>query len=130
VIEEIVRGILTVTCPECGMQLQHAEDLRRTTMKSIQVANTETGEYDPLLSLPYPYYITEDGSVDRQDFWKGEPSRLMGFQKDPDVQHVDILAEDWLKDDDIDVTGMFPVFVDEGGTMWRHQMPVVETAEF
>lgn len=93
-----------------------------TVVKSVQVANTVTGDYDPAKPLPYPYHIEADGKVARQDFWKGEPLRLAGFQHG-DVQQVVVHADEWLTGD-IDVTGMHPVFIDKGGNMWSHAMPV------
>lgn len=92
--------------------------------KSIQVANSEDGTYDVRKPLPYPFHIEDDGSVARQDFWRGEPARLAGFQR-TEEQHVDVFAADWLADDSIDVTGMFPVFIDADGGMWNHAMPVM-----
>lgn len=95
--------------------------------KSIQVANTPTGEYDVHKPLPYPYQIDADGSVLRQDFWRGEPARLLGFQQDADVQQVDLLAEDWLATEDSAPAGWHPVFMDADGGMWNHAYPVEVT---
>lgn len=92
--------------------------------KSIQVANTATGEYDVRQPLPYPYHIDPDGTVLRQDFWRGEPARLAGFQQHADVQHVDLLAHVWLADDSEAPQGWFPVFIDADGGMWSHRFPV------
>lgn len=92
-------------------------------MKTIHIANTTSGEYDVRKPLPYPFHINDDGSVDRQDFWRGTPARLAGFQRESDVQHVDVFAHDWLSGD-VDVEGMFPVFIDNGGGMWSHTFPV------
>ncbi|HWT40480.1 MAG TPA: hypothetical protein VN081_04430 [Dongiaceae bacterium] len=33
--------------------------------------------------LPYPYYVDEAGLVGRQDFWQGNPYRLIGFNDKP-----------------------------------------------
>ena len=93
-------------------------------MKIIQVANTVTGDYDPKQHKPFPYGIESDGSVTQQEFWKGEPVRLMGFQRDADVQVVDLLAEDWLATDDPAPEGWFPVVLDKDGSMWTHRYPV------
>ena len=109
-----------------------------TTKARIQQANTTTGEYDVREPLPYPFYINADGTIDRQDVWKGQPLRLAGFQRDAHVQHVDVLAETWLAElalseaqgtkPNLDVVGMFPVFIDKGGSMWNSTLPI-ETAE-
>lgn len=33
------------------------------------------------MTLPYPYFLDRNGKVGRQDFWKGEPLRLICFAK-------------------------------------------------
>ncbi|WP_248582563.1 hypothetical protein [Nocardioides sp. InS609-2] len=92
--------------------------------KAIHIANTADGSYDVRKPLPYPYHVEADGSIARQDYWRGQPARLAGFQRQADVQHVDVLAETWLADPDLDVVGMFPVFIDEDGSMWNSTTPV------
>jgi hypothetical protein len=96
-----------------------------TKTKTVQVANTGTGEYDVHQPLPYPFHIDAEGNVLRQDFWRGEPSRLLGFQEKRDVQHVDLRVEDWLATDDDAPEGWYPVFVDADGTLWNHACPVM-----
>ena len=61
------------------------------TLITIQPENMEDG------ILPYPYHISEDGLIQRQDFWKGRPFRLIGFAKDSEVNQVDLIFEDWIK---------------------------------
>lgn len=92
--------------------------------KTIQVTNTPEGTYDVLKPLPYPYHVNEDGSIARQDFWRGEPARLLGFQVKADEQVVDVFAAEWLSDD-VNVDGMYPVFMDADGTIWNHAFPVM-----
>ena len=48
-------------------------------------------------TLPYPYHISEDGLIQRQDFWKGRPFRLIGFAKYSQINQVDLIFEDWIK---------------------------------
>lgn len=86
-------------------------------------------ETDENLKQPYPYYIFEDGSVGRQDAWRGDPAALLGFQKSLEVQHVDLLREDWWGNPR-EAVGMYPVFVSTGGRMWALKLPVVKVAEF
>ena len=52
------------------------------TTRSIQPTQDGVafGEYDVHQSVPYPYHIDSEGNVLRQDFWRGDPSRLIGFQ--------------------------------------------------
>lgn len=100
-------------------------DLERQV--SIQVANTEDGSYDVHLPLPYPYHIDDDGNVGRQDFWRGEPKSLIGFQAERDRHEVDLFFHDFW-DDPEKAVGMFPVFVDAGGTFWNHLWPVTSVS--
>lgn len=37
--------------------------------------------------LPYPFFIDSLGLVGRQDFWKGKPYRLIGFNGKPKTGH-------------------------------------------
>jgi len=65
--------------------------------------------------LPYPYFIDESGMVGRQDFWKGEPLELIGFDINPtdhgmSGQSIDL--KEFLKNPQIAV-GMYPIFKDK-----------------
>lgn len=67
---------------------------------------------------PYPIHIAEDGKVEDQDFWQGDPFAIVGFQKEEDVQKVDLWWADVVNNPESAV-GMFPVFVqrkDKQGT--------------
>ncbi|MFS0885273.1 hypothetical protein [Aeromicrobium sp. 179-A 4D2 NHS] len=75
------------------------------------------------LSRPYPFHIEEDGTVGRQDFWNGTPEKLVGFQNDADVQHVDVPVREFLADPDVAV-GKYPVFIDADGSMWNYAAPI------
>ena len=92
---------------------------------SIQPANTAAGAYDVKLPLPYPFHIeAETGNVGRQDFWKGDPLRLMGFQVDADVQHVDVLYREFMNDPKVG-EGKFAVFMRADGSMYSMTMPIM-----
>lgn len=90
--------------------------MTETKMITIQPKLREDGV------LPYPFHIqAEDaadvtrGAVGRQDFWHGTPSRLVGFQADPDVQAVDLTLTQFLAEPG-KARGMHPVMQDsEGG---------------
>lgn len=101
---------------------------------SLHIANTVTGEYDVRKPLPYPFHLDAEGNVLSQDFWRGEPIKLLGFQESPDVHEVNLLVEDWLPTATSPTTsqvvgpvaavGMWPVFLDADGTIWAHRFPV------
>lgn len=90
---------------------------------------TKPGEYDVLKSLPYPYHISEDGAVERQDFWRGTPEVLIGFQKDVEVQTVDLWCSDWFEGGADEAVGMYPVFRDSDGTLWNDSLAVSKVHE-
>lgn len=92
-------------------------------MKTIHIANEADGSYNVHKPLPYPYHIEDDGTVGRQDFWKGKPARLLGFQLTADRHEVSVRVETWLEND-VDVTGHFPVFQDKNGAIWSLTLPV------
>ena len=85
-------------------------------------------EYNPLKSLPYPYHINPDtGDVARQDFWQGDPARLLGFQASRDVQRVSL----WLSDFSTapaKAVGMFPVFLRRDGSMYNLADPITSVS--
>lgn len=66
--------------------------------------------------LPYPYYIAADGSVGRQDFWRGAPTQLVGFVADPTTTgEVDVEFDQFWADGD-EAVGLYPVFAHADGT--------------
>lgn len=64
--------------------------------------------------LPYPFHVNEDGDVKNQDFWQGDPARVVGFQNDEDVQRVDVRWSDVVADPELAV-GKFPIMVGPDG---------------
>lgn len=94
-------------------------------MHTLQPAQTSdpAAPYDPKLPLPYPFHIEDDGSVARQDFWRGDPAKLVGFQRG-NVQRVVLTVEDWIAGDADAAVGLKPVFVDSDGDLWNDDRPV------
>jgi len=62
-------------------------------------------------TLPYPYFINEKGFVGRQDFWKGNPYKLIGFspisEQKFDKRQIDLSV--FLKNPKKAI-GMYPIF--------------------
>lgn len=84
-----------------------------------------------MTKLPYPFYVHEDGSVDNQDLWQGDPARVIGFAADLAVQQVDLWWEDAVADPQRAV-GMYIVSVSDKGSMGAHvnavsSVDVIET---
>lgn len=89
--------------------------MNERTLISIQPGNTSDGTYDVHQPLPYPFHVdAATGEVDRQDFWKGQPFRVIGFQVEADRQEVDLLWEDAAAAPDR-IVGMFPILLDTSG---------------
>ena len=79
----------------------------------------------PDMTLPYPYFIDEKGGVGRQDFWKGKPLRLQGFnpRNVSGVVKGTIGLEDFLKNPKRAI-GMFPIFEHKGGAFFTYGDPI------
>jgi len=82
-----------------------------------------TGDGTELTKMPYPFYVNEDGTVQRQDFWRGDPARVVGFQKDSAVQQVDLRWAE-AKTDPAAVVGMYLVTADSKGNLASHDNAV------
>lgn len=76
-------------------------------MKIIKIQPQEQED----LTLPYPYFIDKDGSVGRQDFWKGKPAKLLGFSFMPKAGKIDLSFKDFWSKQKL-ALGLFPVFAD------------------
>ena len=94
------------------------------TTITIQPANTPSGEYNVNLPLPYPYHVdAATGDVGRQEFWKGEPAAVLGFQNDPDVQIIDLLWADAAKHPE-DIVGKYVVTANADGGIYNETRPI------
>ncbi len=77
---------------------------------------------------PYPFVVDEEGNVRGQEFWKGEPLHVMGFQKDFHVQRVDVRWEEAIKDLK-ETVGMYLVVIDKDGTMGSYETAIQSCEE-
>lgn len=71
----------------------------------------------PDLSRPWPKYCDAQGVIGRQDVWQGDPDGLLGFQRSPDVQVLDLPFYKFVRNPQAAV-GMYPVFVRDNGTVF------------
>ncbi len=53
--------------------------------------------------LPYPYIIDENGYVQRQDFWNGNPYKLLGFNSRPVGGEMDVAQFIQLQTSDLPI---------------------------
>lgn len=75
--------------------------------------------------LPYPFHISETGRVGRQDFWKGSPLKLIGFNPKPNNETVKETITVWafLKKPKSAI-GMYPIFAHKNGEWYTYQDPI------
>jgi hypothetical protein len=73
--------------------------------------------------LPYPFHVTEAGDIERQDFWQGQPKRVVGFAEKLDVHRVDLWWKDTLAEPE-QAVGMYLITQDKDGRMHTHQTAV------
>lgn len=76
-----------------------------------------------MTKLPYPFFVDEAGAVARQDFWRGDPLRVVGFQRDLAVHVIDLWWSDALEDLSA-ATGMYLVTENTAGDWGVHQSAV------
>lgn len=97
--------------------------MRIITIQPAEVTDQIIEDGTELTRLPYPFHIREDGAIDRQDFWKGEPLALIGFQDQIDVLRVDLgLAEFWRYPQT--AVGKYAITLDMDGTMNTHLVAI------
>ena len=88
-------------------------------MKSITIQPKERKD----LTLPYPYFIdAKTAEVGRQDFWKGEPLRLICFAKKGETKGALTFAE-FLKNHKKCI-GLYPVFAHKDGEWYTYKDPI------
>ena len=78
-------------------------------MRIIKIQSEEKKD----LLLPYPFFIDKEGMVGRQDFWKGKPEKLIGFQKANEI-NIDLSFGEFWKCPKKAV-GLYPVFLHKNG---------------
>lgn len=80
-----------------------------------------------LTKLPYPFFVTDEGKIDQQDLWQGDPYRAIGFQKDLAVHMIDLWWTDAIKDVG-QVVGMYLVTSNSSGK-WGVHRTAISSAE-
>lgn len=89
---------------------------------------TADGEVVEGTRLPYPLHVTQDGSVLRQDFWRGDPARVVGFAARVDVHAIDLRWEEaWAEPSR--AVGMYVVVMDAKGGWATWQTAVASVTE-
>src|SRR5215216_1520706 len=63
---------------------------------------------------PYPFTVDAEGYIQFQDFWQGTYERVIGLQRDVDVQTIDVWWENAFIDSD-SLVGLYLVTEDSDG---------------
>ena len=79
--------------------------------------------------LPYPYFIDEKGMVGRQDFWKGKPKQLIGFNGKPNAE-MDKKTIDLSKflETPKKAIGLYPFFEHKDGEWFTYKDPIASVS--
>jgi hypothetical protein len=85
---------------------------------NIHCANSDISQ-----PKPFPFPIDAEGMVLDQDFWKGDPYSLLGFQATAEEQRVKLHFREFTEDPQ-QAVGMFPVFVKKGGGLYSLTTPI------
>lgn len=81
------------------------------------------GELVEGVRMPYPWPVDHDGFVQNQDFWRGDPYRVLGFTSDVDARRIDLRWEDAWPDPQ-QAVGMYIVTTTSDGTFSTWQVAV------
>jgi hypothetical protein len=93
------------------------------TIQPAEHVDHITADGEELTKLPYPFHTDETGNIGRQDFWKGDPLRVIGFAKDSAVQELTLRWTQALADLQ-QAVGMYLVTEDSNGAWSTHDSAV------
>ncbi|MDX3661257.1 hypothetical protein PV646_28465 [Streptomyces sp. ID05-26A] len=74
-------------------------------------------------ALPVSHYINADGTVRRQDYWAGKPSRLAGFLCNVTSASLALTHEAFWRNPDAAI-GMYAAFLCADGSRLKMPVPV------
>lgn len=98
------------------------------TLQPAPVVDHVLEDGTELTRLPYPFHVdAKTGDILRQDFWRGDPLRVVGFQRDADIQRVDVWWEAVAAKPELAI-GLFPVTVDRKGGIASWSVPIEHSA--
>ena len=84
-----------------------------------------TADGAELTRLPYPFFVREDGMIERQDVWNGNPLRAVGFVADLARQDIDLAWEDAVEDP-AQTVGMYLITENSSGGYATHTTAISE----
>lgn len=75
-------------------------------------------------TLPYPYFINKnDGKIGRQDYWKGNPYRLIGFNDEPKAGDISLSFSQFKENPKLAIN-KYPVFSSKDDEWVTHTNPI------
>lgn len=72
-----------------------------------------------MTKLPYPFVADENGDIEHQDLWQGNPLKVIGFQNDLAQQQIDLWWKDAMSDPQ-QAVGKYLVTLDSQGDWGSH----------
>ena len=96
---------------------------RIVTLQPSDIVDHITEDGTELTRKPYPFHVDINGLVQRQDFWRGDPYRVVGFVVDPSSHDVH-LRWDEIFDRPERAVGMYVVTADAEETWSTHVVAI------
>lgn len=97
-------------------------------LRPSEIVDHITTDGQELTKLPYPFYVSEDGSVGNQEFWRGDPAAVIGFQRDLARHEIDVWW-DTVVEDPQQAVGLYAVTRDNRGGMGVHTIAISSAEE-
>lgn len=101
---------------------------RIVTLQPAAHVDHITEDGTELTKLPYPFHVNVHGEIQRQEFWKGNPERVVGFVSDLARQEVD-LSWDEVYSDPQRAVGQYVITQDSEGGWATHQLAIMRVTE-
>lgn len=101
---------------------------RIITLQPAAHVDQITDDGTELTKLPYPFHVNAAGEIQRQEFWNGNPERVIGFVSDLHRQEVDL---DWdvVFRDPQRAVGQYVITQDKSGTWATHTLAIWKASE-
>jgi len=80
-------------------------------------------EEQPNHFLPYPFFVSENGKIGRQDFWKGNPEMLLGLNDEPLAGDITLQRKEFFENPKKAI-GKYPVLKNKNGEWVTSTIPI------
>jgi hypothetical protein len=100
--------------------------MRVITLQPADRTDHITEDGTELTQRPYPFHVrADDGHIERQDFWRGNPLQVVGFAERLDGRAVDVFWRT-IAEDPQRAVGMYVVTADSRGGWATHLSAIAE----